>query len=259
MKARASVGAVLLLFVAATARAELADVRKRSQLRVLVAESPRQFFGWKPGAAPGLEREVLQGFARLQRVDLAIVPMPSRAAMFGALAKGEGDLAAGALCAFAEGDVEYSAEVLPSRYVVVSRRPAPSVLTLDELRHRKLGLVKGTAGLGDTLDVIAMLEPPTQDWGDAAAVLAALKAGKVGAVVLRVEAAIPAAREDPDLLLGMYLGPRLSLAFATRKDDVQLRATLSEYIRNLRRSPAWNRLVLSYFGDAAADILKASR
>jgi membrane-bound lytic murein transglycosylase MltF len=253
-----AVAVFLLFFMASAAHADLADVRKRTQLRVLVAEGTPRFFSWKAGTAPGLEREILQGFARLQRVDLAIVPVASRAALLPALIKGEGDVAAGGLCTEDAADVDYSSEVLPSRYVVVSRRPGQSVLTPDELRAHKIGVPKGAA-VAEALAAIGVSEGHVDASLDGAGLLAALNAGRVSACVLRVEQAIPAQREDPDLLLGMYIGGKASLAFALKKEDTQLRSALSEYVSNLRRSAAWNRLVLSYFGDAAADILRASR
>ena len=253
--------AAVLLITCTQARADLHDIRKRGQLRVLVAEGTPQFFAWKPGARPGLEREVLQGFCRLQRVDMAIVPISSRAAVLTALQKGEGDVAAGALSMVATPDdaLDFSAEVLPTRHVVVTRKPAKSVLTLDELRAEdKVGTTRGTA-LAEAVATAGVPAARVDDTLPMDGLLSALKAGKVTACVVGLEQVLPAQREDPELLLGMRLGPRVSLAFGLRKDDVQLRGALNEYITNMRRSAAWNRLLLSYFGDAAADILKAAR
>ena len=260
LKIPATLGAALVMF-AASASADINDIRKRGQLRVLVTEGTPQFFAWKAGARPGLEREVLQGFCRLQRVDMAIVPVPSRATLLQALLKGEGDVAAGALSATGAVDdgLLFSSEVLPTRHVVVTRKPSHSVLTLDELRAQtKVGTSRGTA-LAEAVSGAGVPAAQVDDSLAPDGLLAALKAGKVSSCVVGVEQALPAHREDPDLLLGMYLGGKVSLAFALRKDDVQLRGALNEYIGNMRRSAAWNRLVLSYFGDAAADILKAAR
>jgi len=258
MKIRVALCTVLTLLAVARANADLAEVRKRTQLRVLVADTPLAFFAWPPATPPGLEREILQGFARLHEVRVAFVRMESRAALLSALAGGEGDVAAGGLCALEASDVAYSAEVLPSRYVVVSRRPAQTVLTLDELRQHRLAIARGR-GMAEALAAAGATGANVDESLDSAALLPALKAGRISACVLRVEEAIPAQRADPELQLGMYVGGKLSLAFALRKGDEQLRSALSEYVRNVRRSAAWNRLVVSYFGASAADILKASR
>jgi membrane-bound lytic murein transglycosylase F len=260
MKTLAGLGAAVLL-LASHAAADIGEVRKRGQLRVLVAEGAPHLFAWKAGARPGLEREVLQGFCRLLRVDLAIVPVSGPAALLSSLLKGEGDIAASGLSTLVEmGDgIELSAEVLPTRHVVVTRKPAHSVLTLDELRaHDKVGTAKGTA-LADAVSAAGIPPARVDDTFPADGLLAALKAGKISACIVGLEQALPAQREDPDLLVGMYVGGKVSLAFALRKEDTQLRGALNEYLGNMRRSAAWNRLLLSYFGDAAADILKAAR
>jgi ABC-type amino acid transport substrate-binding protein len=88
---------------------------------------------------------------------------------------------------------------------------------------------------------------------------AALKVGRVSAVVLGLENAIDAQRQDPDLQLGLFLGPPRSLAYGVRKEDTELRQALSDYIDNLRRTPTWARLVVKYFGEAAPDILRKAR
>jgi membrane-bound lytic murein transglycosylase MltF len=251
---------ILLLGLSIRAGADMLEIRKRGQLRVLVAEGTLpQFFTWKGSARPGLEREVIQGFCRLQRLDLAIVPVSSQSLLVAGLLKRDGDLAAGGL---AEGDLshedlELSAEVLPSRHVVVTRKPNPTVLTLEELRAQRVGTVRGSA-LAQAVVAAGVSAAKIDDTHVVADLMSALK-GDLGACVVGIEQALPAQREDGALEIGMYLGGRLSRGFALRKGDRELRGALNEYISNLRRSPAFNRLVLSHFGDSAADILKATR
>ena len=89
--------------------------------------------------------------------------------------------------------------------------------------------------------------------------LSTLKTRAVSAVVLGVENAIAAQREDPALQIGLFLGPLRSLAYAVRKGDAALLAALNDYIENLRRTPTWSRLVVKYFGEAAPEILRKAR
>jgi ABC-type amino acid transport substrate-binding protein len=63
-------------------------------------------------------------------------------------------------------------------------------------------------------------------------------------------------RDDPQLQLGVFVGPRQSLAFGVRKEDRELTAALDAYISNLRKTPTWSRLVVKYFGSSALDVLK---
>jgi ABC-type amino acid transport substrate-binding protein len=44
-----------------------------------------------------------------------------------------------------------------------------------------------------------------------------------------------------------------------RRDDPVLLRALNEYVGNLRRSGAWQRLVVKYFGDDVIEILKSAR
>jgi ABC-type amino acid transport substrate-binding protein len=88
---------------------------------------------------------------------------------------------------------------------------------------------------------------------------AALAAGKVSAVVLGIESAIAAQRQDAQIELGAFLGPPRSLAYGVRKEDTALLQALNEYIDNVRRTPTWSRLVVEYFGNSAPEILRKAR
>jgi ABC-type amino acid transport substrate-binding protein len=89
-----------LLSVAVLPRAEAADlpeVLKRGTLRalVVVSEEEAYFVSSRPDAPPGFDAEVLEGFARLHKLKLAIVPVGGWDALIPSLLKGKGDLIAG--------------------------------------------------------------------------------------------------------------------------------------------------------------------
>jgi len=48
----------------------------------------------------------------------------------------------------------------------------------------------------------------------------------------------------------------VGLAWGVRKDDAALLELLDAHIENTRRSIGWNRLVVSYFGEDAIEILR---
>jgi membrane-bound lytic murein transglycosylase MltF len=87
----------------------------------------------------------------------------------------------------------------------------------------------------------------------------ALESGRITAAVFEVHVAMPAATRDPELQLGAFVGEPGSLAWAVRKEDTALLASLDEYLNAVRRTPTWHRLVLSHFGSDAAKVLKRSR
>jgi len=246
---------------AVPAAADLADVKSRGALRVLVVgvRSGDEFFA-PAGAQPGFDREVLEGFVSLQRVRLEVVPVASWDALIPELLAGKGDLIAGRVTVTESRKklIAFTSEVFPTRNVVMTRRPHRVVRTIAELREEKVGTVKGTS-LAEAIAAAAVPPANVDSSVPSGTLPAALKSGQVSAVVLGVENAISAQRADPALQLGLFLGPPTSLAYGLRRGDAELRKVLDAYIENLRRTPTWSRLVVKYFGERAPDVLKKAR
>jgi len=100
------------------------------------------------------------------------------------------------------------------------------------------------------------------NWDDAlppGGVQAALREGRVSAAVDGLESALVAARNEPDVHIGLFVGASQSLAYGVRRDSPALLAALNEYLANTRRSGTWNRLAVKYFGPAAPEILRRAR
>lgn len=255
--------AVLALCVsrAPLTAADLAGVKQSGTLRMLsvVVEEEPEFVS-SLADRPGFDREVLEGFARLHRVKLELVPIPTWDALIPALLKDRGDVIAGRYTATdsRRKQIDFTTEVFPTRPVAVTRKPHRVVGTLADLREEKVGIVKGTS----LVDVLAAAGiPPAQI--DAAltagGTFTALKTGRVTCIVEEVAAAILAQREDPELQPGLFLGPAGSYAYGVRKEDAELKAALDEYVENLRKTPTWNRLVVKYLGESAPEILRKAR
>ena len=255
--------ALLVLVLASVARLQALDldeIEKRGTLRVLavVLNQSDEFVTMKPGV--GFDREVLDGFARLHHLGLEVIPQSSWDHLIPALQQGKGDLIAGN---FTVTDsrrrlLEFTAEVFPTRNVVVTRRPHRSVATLEQLRRERVGTVKGTS-LAEAVAAAGVPAANADDTLPTGTLPAALKAGKVTAVVLGVESAILARQQDSELELGMFLGPPRSLAYGVRREDKLLLKSLDEYIDHLRRSASWSQLVVKYFGEQALEVLKKAR
>jgi polar amino acid transport system substrate-binding protein len=154
--------------------------------------------------------------------------------------------------------IDFTAEVFPTRDVVVTRRPTLPILTLDELRAVKVGTIKGTT-LAERVAELKIPRANVVDTLPATGFPEALRTGRVTAVIDGVEDALLLKKVDPALELGMFLGPSQSLAFGVRKDAPALRAALSEYVGYIRKSAVWSRLSVKYFGSAAAEVLKNAR
>jgi polar amino acid transport system substrate-binding protein len=242
------------------AAADLDEVTQRGSLRVLavLVNQQESFVSARPGV--GLDRELLEGFATLHRVKLTTVPLAGWDRLVPALLEGRGDVIAGrfTVTEARKKQIDFTVEVFPTRNVVLTRKPHRVVTTLEELRHERVGTVKGTS----MADAVAAAEVPPSNVDDSiptGTLPAALKTGRVTAIVLGVENAIADRREDPELQLGIFLGPPGSLAWGVRKPDTKLREALDEYITSVRRTPTWSRLVVKYFGEDAPEVLKKAR
>ena len=238
---------------------DLTDLKKRGTLRVLVVEGAPAFISLNPKDPPGFEREILDGFARLNGLGVQLVEVPSWEDLVPFLLDRKGDLIAGGVTdnAARRSQIAFTSEVFPTRDVVLTRRPTLPILTHEELRRAKVGTIKGTS-LADR--VAEAKVPPSNIVDDlpATGFADALRSGRVTAVVDGVEDALLLKQKDPKLDLGLFLGPPQSLAFGVRKDAPALRTALSDYLGNVRKT-AWGRLVVKYFGADAADVLKKAR
>ncbi len=253
-------GLGLLAAVGDPATADLAEITQRGSLRVLavLVNQQESFMSARPGT--GFDRELLEGFAALHRVKLEVVPVAGWDGLLPALVRGDGDVIAGrfTVTESRRRQIDFTVEVFPTRNVVLTRRPHRVVTTLQELRQERVGTVRGTS----MAEAVAAAQVPPSNVDDSIAtgqLPAALKAGKVTAIVLGVENAITDRRDDPQLQLGVFLGSPGSLAWGVRKSDAKLRESLDEYIASVRRTPTWGRLVVRYFGEDAPEVLKKAR
>jgi ABC-type amino acid transport substrate-binding protein len=259
----AAVAAALALASAVPAQADLAAVKQRGTLRVaavLASKTGDEFFSQSASGTPGFDREILEGFASLQRIRLEVVPVATWDALVPALVAGKADVIAGRVTVTESRRklIEFTSEVFPTRHVVFTRAPHRMVTTAEQLREEKVGTVRGTS----MAEVIAQAGVPAARVDDGiptGTLPQALKDGRITAAVLGVENAMAAQRRDPAVQIGMFLGPPGSLAYGVRKGEPALLSALSEYVDNFRRSPAWNRLVVKYMGERAPEVLRRAR
>lgn len=258
---RAVAALAALLALAGPARADLAEIRQRGTLRLLVILDDDEPEFVSPRAdEPGFDREVLDGFGRLQDLKIELVPVSDWGALVPQLQQGRGDLIVGRFTATdaRRKAIDFTTETFPTRSVVVTRKPHRVVRTIDELRQEKITILKGTA-MGDLLLELGVPAANIDYSVPAGGIPEALKAGRITCTVHDVSTAIVTHREDPDTQIGVFVGPAMSYAYGVRKDAPELLKALNEYLGNLRRSPAWNRLVVKYFGPAALDVLQLAR
>ena len=251
----------LLLAGSVSGRADdLPEISTRGSLRVLVVPFTNDDEFFSLGSRPGFDHEIVEGFCQLQRVALKVVPIPSWDGLIPALRAGKGDLIAGSYSdtEARRKEIDFTVEVFPTRNVVVSLKPHKPVQSLEELRSERIGIVKGTS-MGDVLSAAGIPRTAVDDAIPAGGLLAAMKQGKVSVGIMGVETAIAGQRVEPDLELGVFVGPPGRLAYGVRKDEVLLLKALDAYIENIRKTQTWARLVVKYFGERAPEVLRKAR
>jgi ABC-type amino acid transport substrate-binding protein len=253
--------AVLLALVAAlplaspSAVADLNAVKAKGVLRVIVAtdEQP-EMFALTAGVEPGFDRELLEGFARLNRIRLEPVVLPFDDSI-PALLREEGDVIIGLVDTEARRKrIDFTTEILPTRTIVLSRKPQPPITTLEALRAARVGIVGGTSWV-DAATAAGVTSARLETYDDLGGVLSALKTRRVAATVVSLVDATLAMRKDPELQTGVYLGVPGRACYGLRKRDVELRQALDAYVDGMRKAGTWSRLVVKYFGDRALSVL----
>ena len=245
----------LVLAVAAPAAAlDLVQIKTQGVLRVIAAadEAP-ETFSFAGGARPGFERELVEGFAKLQGLRLEPVKVKLHSDRIPALTRGDGDLI---VAIFDTEDrrklVDFTVEVMPTHNVSVTLAPRPAVQSLAELKTLRVGAIHGAkpAEEAAAAGVSALSLYDTQD-----EMKQALKRGAIDAMVLPISELVVVSRDSAGLVAGVTVGPPGKIAWAVRKQDAALRAALDEYLGNVRRGPSWSRLLVQYFGDQALQVL----
>lgn len=254
--------ALALSLAGATVSADLKELVAGGSLRILAIVDDREpeFLALKEGTPTGFDLEILQAFAKSQRLALKVVPIGSWDALIPALLDGKGDVIAGRFSDTPERRrrVAFTDEVFPTRTVLVTRKPHPPVTSLQALAQEKVGTIRGTSMVEALLAAGVPLNKIDLSLVSGS-LSESLRGGKVTVAVWSVEGAILAQRKDPDLELGAFVGSPESLAYGLRPNDVELRRALNDHLRTIRQTGNWNRMVVKYFGGLAPSILKKSR
>ncbi len=195
------------------------------------------------GSAAGMDAEVLRAFARTQGLEAQTQDLESIEQAMAQLQDGRQHVVAGLVVTDAlKASADFTSEVLPSRLVVVTRKPAAAVTFLEGLRGMKIGVVAGSPA-SEALSAAKLPSWNQIPGASVAAVLADLKAGRTSACVLNIAEALRAKATDGDVESGVFVGPRLTLAYAVRKGNDTLLQTLNGQLRQLRMSPSWSQLL----------------
>jgi len=263
---RCAIAFALLALARPAAASDLPEMKARGRLAVIIAGdpaapgAPSRFLARQGEAVTGIEGEILAGFARQQKVELEIVYVPNWDQLLPALQARKGDVIAGGMNDTPERrkHIAFTAETFPTRDVVVTRKPHRVVETVEQLREEQIGVAVGTSYVA-AAKAAGVPQANLKLLDNNASTTDLMRSGAITATIQGVEFALVPDGNDPNLQIGMFLGPPQSIALGVRKEDHQLLAALNEYIGNVRKSSTWNRLVVKYFGDRAIDVLHRAR
>jgi ABC-type amino acid transport substrate-binding protein len=260
MRARAVLFSLAVGLAAGGALAQDAPLLPRDSLRVLAVLSAEETFFVAEEPRGGFDWEMLEGFARVHKLKLELVPVNGWDDLIPALVAGRGDVIAGGFTATAprRKQIAFTVETFPTRSVVITRGRAVPPRSLADLKAERIGTLKGSFMLDD-LRAAGVTGASIDDSIETGQIPAALKAGRITAGVDGIEAALVAKAKDPELQIGPFVGAPASLAYGVRKADTRLLAALDEHIADARHTPTWNRLAVKYFGPSAPEILKRAR
>ncbi len=238
---------------------DLPEMVERGTLRVIAGagEQP-EMFSFDPDQPPGFEREMLEGFARLHRIELEVVVVKAFSDRIPALLKGTGDVCMGMIVTPERArKISFTTEVLPARHLVVNHAPRAPIESVEQFRKEKVGVVTATTWAKAAVEA-GVPESKAKGFKDTEPMLRALEAGSITATTMSISDFTLAAKRRPGLQAGVFVGAAGSAAWGVRQGDTKLKAAFDEYLINMRRGPSWNRLVVKYFGEKALSVLGRS-
>lgn len=231
-----------------------------ARLRVLVAaDEDVEMFSFDPANPPGLEREMIEGFARARGLGVEVIPVVRFDQIIPMLNNRQGDVILGIVdTAARRTQVSFTDEVLPTRHVVAGVASRDQVRTLEQFRVQKVGVVTGSSWADAAAEAGV---PPlhTVSFTDSRELMAALLAGRVEVAVMGISSFALARKKHPELRADLFLGPPGRHAWAVRKSDTGLREQLNQHLGLLRSSGSWNHLLARYLSPDALALFASAR
>ncbi len=227
----------------------LAEIRKHGVLRVTFLGVLPEFYSEEAGSPPGFDRELLEQFAREQKLRLEVVSTRGAEEALQAVEKDRADVVAGGVVETREraARLGFTPAILSTRHVAVTRSPGGPIQTVADLRGATVGTIPGTSWA----EVIAESGVPDSKivpFKDLPALRDGLRQGKVSAIVLSLAAALSEERKDPALHLGLLLGPPEAVGWGYARGNDELAAALDAFLAKFRSSREWTDLLTRYWG-----------
>lgn len=234
---------------------DLADLRERRVLRVLLPNSAASYFLWR-GELVGFEYELFKQFADSQGMRLEVVVPPSQELAMQWLQEGRADVAGGFLELHESDPWESLAFTrfwhLAQPYLV-TRGERGEISAWDELRGATVAAAADSL-LWVELSALAAqnnfdLYPLPQRTGDAEVIVDRLVAREFDYVVLEEHLLSVELAQRDDIRKQLPVGEPIPHAWAVRAQSPELHAALNQFIQEEYRGTIYNILYRRYFRD----------
>lgn len=227
-------------------------IRQRDFLQVAIRQGPLTFYEGAHGPT-GFEYELAHRFARSLGVSLAVSHQMGISETLDDVAKGNADMAAGALTLDLDRPgIRYSRAILALQPLVVYRRGLPPVRTPEDLLDLRIGVISDS-GNAEALER-QQENLPGLGWREAenlavADLLEMVERDDLDAAVLFTHQFKLNRLFFPNVERGFALGQPLSLAWAfSAEAPVELLEAANAFIDIQRQSGGLNALISRYFG-----------
>jgi len=227
-------------------------------LRALVpGDEMPEMFSFETKGQPGYERELIEGFCRINGIRFEVVRVKDFDHIIPMLQRGEGDVITGMVDTEPRRQrVAFTAEVYPVRHMAITRRPGATARRVEDLRGLRVGVIPGTTWEQAVIEA-GVPKAKRIPLRDADALVAALRTGEVDAVVMTVFDFALAKKHDAELEAGAFVGRTGAAAFAVRREDGRLLEALNGYLQAMQQ--ARHTLLFKYLSEEALTLIAQAR
>ncbi len=235
---------------------DLAEMKKRGTLRVLVRNNAVSFFSYR-GNRDGFDYELAKGFAKTQKLMLEVVIAPSYDALIPMLKEGKADFIAASFSATPERakEISFSAPYLRVAELFVQKKGSPKLDSLDALRGR-------TVTVRPSSSYAEKLRPLSEKYGFTIAnaeesdevedLLADVDEGRIELTVADAHFFQAEVLFRPSLEAPLKLSSEeAAISFGVRKENPQLLAALDAFVKRVYRGTEYNMLKRRCFENRA--------
>ncbi len=228
-------------------------IRRSGTLRMITTQAVNTFYTYQDEPA-GLEYDLAQAFADFLNVELDVIT-PGWSHLFSYLTLGKGDLVAAGLAITRENlkTVDFSLPIMTTQQHVVHHRLTIGPEELTDLTGQTLNVRRDSAPHhrlkeleAEGLDFTYILHENVS----AEDLIAMVNDREIKMTIAEFNVAMLNQRYFPDIIIGIPVQVRQSLAWAVRKGDTAMLEAVNQFLYQSHRSGLLTRIIDKYYKDS---------